>query len=83
MVLSDELAHVALAHRTNAQFAFTIRRCSPMTSCCSASADGATLVRMGELASGAPVLDDLKLEQIAALPLGSRIKLDRGRILSD
>jgi len=39
-------------------------------------ADGSTLMRMGVLAQGAPMLDELKLEQIPALPLGSRIKLD-------
>lgn len=134
MVLSDELAHVALGHRTNTQFAFhdqtmfsddeflqrfrfsrspeeiaaagkkavEILRKSPYNEKLSNAglflkalasraphfpnliranlgnqlSDGATLVRMGALASGGPVLDDQKLEQIAALPLGSRIKLD-------
>ena len=28
MVLSDELAHIALGHRTDTQFAFTTRPCS-------------------------------------------------------
>ena len=39
-------------------------------------ADGGTLTRMGDLATNAPMLEQDKLEQIAALPLGSRIKLD-------
>ena len=34
------------------------------------------VVRMGELILQAPKLDEGKLEQIAALPLGSRIKVD-------
>jgi hypothetical protein len=134
MVLSDELAHVALAHRTNTQFAFHDQtmfsddellqrfRCSRSPEEIAAAgskaveilkrspykaklsnaglflkalsakadhfpnliranlgnqlADGATLVRMGQLATAAPNLEDQKLEQIPALPLGSRIKLD-------
>lgn len=134
MVLSDELAHVALGHRTNTQYAFhdqtmfsdeqllerfrfsrsndeilaagkkaiELLQNSPYKDKLSNAglflkalslkaphfpnliranvgnqlADGATLVRMGSLANGAPVLDEQKLEQIAALPLGSRIKLD-------
>ncbi|HYP06197.1 MAG TPA: M48 family metalloprotease [Bryobacteraceae bacterium] len=134
MVLSDELAHVALAHRTDTQFAFhdqtmfsdhellqrfrfsrspeeiaaagakavEILAKSPYKEKLSNAglflkaistkasqfpnliranlgnqlADGATLTRMGALANGAPMLDELKLEQIPALPLGSRIKLD-------
>jgi hypothetical protein len=134
MVLSDELAHVALAHRTNTQFAFhdetmfsdgdllehfrfarspdeiasagkkavEILRNSPYKEKLSNAglflkelasrapsfpnliranlgnrlADGSTLVRMGSLTAEAPRLEEQKLEQIAALPLGSRIKLD-------
>ena len=134
MVLSDELAHVALAHRTNTQFAFhdetmfsdaqllehfrfsrspdeiasagkkavEILQNSPYKEKLSNAglflkelaaraprfpnliranlgnrlADGSTLVRMGSLAMEAPQLEDQKLEQIAALPLGSRVKLD-------
>jgi hypothetical protein len=134
MVLSDEIAHVALAHKTNTQFAFydqtmfsddellqrfrfsrsvdeiaaagrkavSILEKSPYKDKLSNAglflkalsakapqfpnliranlgnqlADGSTLVRMGQLATGAPNLDNEKLEQIAALPLGSRIKLD-------
>lgn len=134
MVLSDELAHVALAHRTNTQFAFhdqtmisdeqmlqrfRFSRSSEETAAASAKAveilgnspykdkmsnaglflkalvsrapqfpnliranlgnqlaDGETILRLGALATDAPVLEDQKLEQIAALPLGSRIKLD-------
>jgi hypothetical protein len=134
MVLSDELAHVALGHRTNTQFAFQdqtmfsdeqllerfrfsrspeeiaaagkkavdILRNSPYKDKMSNAglflkalaskapqfsnlicanlgnrlADGETLVRMGSLALGAPALEEQKLEQIAALPLGSRVKLD-------
>ncbi|MCP5115220.1 MAG: hypothetical protein GY953_30680 [bacterium] len=34
------------------------------------------LVRMSELADAAPDLDNSKLDQIPALPLGSRLKLD-------
>jgi hypothetical protein len=134
MVLSDELAHVALGHRTNTQFAFhnqtmfsdedllerfrfsrsgeemaaagakavEILRNSPykdkmanaglfLKALASRAphypqliranlgnqlADGATVVRLGDLASQAPLLEELKLDQIAALPLGSRVKLD-------
>jgi hypothetical protein len=134
MVLADELAHVALGHRTNTQFAFhdqtmfsdadllqrfrfsrspeevrtagekavELLASSPYKDRLSNAglflkalsskapqfpnliranlgnqlADGSTLVRMGQLASAAPMLDELKLEQIPALPLGSRIKLD-------
>lgn len=134
MVLSDELAHVALGHRTNTQFAFhdqtmvsdeellqrfrfsrsqeeitaagrkavEILTKSPYKEKLSNAglflkalaakapafpnliranlgnqlADGGTLTRMGALAKDAPVFDESKLEQIAALPLGSRIKLD-------
>jgi hypothetical protein len=134
MVLSDELAHVALGHRTNTQFAFhdqtmfsdaqllekfrfsrsaeeveaagskavEILRNSPyrdklsnaglflkalagkapqFPNLISASlgnrlADGQSLLRMKALALDAPALEEQKLEQIAALPLGSRVKLD-------
>jgi hypothetical protein len=38
--------------------------------------DGGTILRMAGLISQAPSLEDESLEQIAALPLGSRIKLD-------
>ncbi|HUS08569.1 MAG TPA: M48 family metalloprotease [Bryobacteraceae bacterium] len=134
MVLSDELAHIALGHRTNTQFAFhnqtmfsdedlmqkfrfsrtpqeiagagrkavEFLRNSPYKDKLSNAglflkalasraprypnliranignqlASGDTIVRMGELAVGAPTLEDARLEQIAALPLGSRVKLD-------
>lgn len=134
MVLSDELAHVALGHRTNTQFAFhdktmfsdeqllerfrfsrsaeeiqaagakavELLRNSPYKEKMSNAglflkalsgkatnfphlisanlgnrlADGETLVRMKTLAVDAPALENEKLEQIAALPLGSRVKLD-------
>lgn len=134
MVLSDELAHVALGHRTNTQFAFhdqmmisdeellqkfrfsrseeeigaagkkavELLAKSPYKDKLANAglflralaakapnfpklirpnlgnqlADGFTLVRMGTLAKEAPQLEEGKLEQIAALPLGSRIKLD-------
>src|ERR1019366_10460153 len=39
-----------------------------------ASAEG--LMRMQSLVKGSPALDESKLDQIAALPLGSRIHLD-------
>jgi len=39
-------------------------------------ASASNLVRLGELEQQAPPLEDDKIEQIAALPLGSRIKLD-------
>jgi hypothetical protein len=134
MVLADELAHVALGHRTATQFAFTnqtmfsdedllqrfrfsrtaeeigaasakavqMLRASPYSSKLSNAglflkalasralqfpnliranignqlASGETVVRMGELANQAPQLEEERLEQIAALPLGSRIKVD-------
>jgi hypothetical protein len=134
MVLSDELAHVALGHRTNTQFAFhdqtmfsdeqllerfrfsrspeeiaaagtkavEILRNSPYRDkmanaglflkalsnkaphfpnliCANLGnrlADGETVVRMASVTLDAPALEDQKLEQIPALPLGSRVKLD-------
>ncbi|HXV78040.1 MAG TPA: M48 family metalloprotease [Candidatus Polarisedimenticolaceae bacterium] len=39
-------------------------------------ADAQTLVRMNEVMRGAPELDETSLEQIAALPLGGRVKVD-------
>src|SRR5262249_37770246 len=39
-------------------------------------AEGGNVVRMAGLLSRAPKLEDESLEQIAALPLGARIKLD-------
>jgi hypothetical protein len=39
-------------------------------------ASGSNLVRLAELAAKAPALDETKLEQIAALPLGSRVRLN-------
>jgi len=134
MVLSDELAHIALGHRTNTQFAFhnqtmfsdedllqrfrfartteeiseagtkavamlqnslygekmsaaglflkALANRSPRfpnlirASLGNQLAKGETLLRMGELTAHAPSLEEKQLEQIAALPLGSRIKLD-------
>jgi hypothetical protein len=134
MVLSDELAHIALGHRTNTQFAFhnqtmfsdedllerfrfartheeiaeagakavAMLRNSPYKEKMSNAglflealasrapkfpnliranignqlADGSTIVRMGELLDKAPQLKEQQLDQIAALPLGSRVKLD-------
>ncbi len=134
MVLADELAHIALGHRTNTQFAFhdqtmfsdedllerfrfsrtpdeidaagvkavDILSKSPYQGKLSNAglflkalsslaprfpnliranignrlADGGTIPRMAQLISMAPALEDKSLEQIAALPLGSRIKLD-------
>jgi hypothetical protein len=39
-------------------------------------ANAEALSRLAEFASAAPALDDQKLEQIAALPLGSRVKVN-------
>jgi hypothetical protein len=134
MVLSDELAHIALGHKTNTQFAFRsmtmfsdeelIERFrfartqqetaeagkraveflskSPYASKLGNAglflralssraprfpnlirpnignglANGETILRMADLLARAPSLEEDKLEQIAALPLGSRVKLD-------
>jgi hypothetical protein len=134
MVLSDELAHIALGHRTETMFAFSDRTIFPeeeilrrlrfarppseidaagkraveilakspyrdklgnaglflralasraprLTRLIEANlgnrlASAGTLVRLGELASAAPPLEEHKLDQIAALPLGSRVRLD-------
>jgi len=134
VVLSDELAHIALGHRTETMYAFgdltmfadkeTLRRLhlartpqeieaaskkaiailsrSPYKDKLSNAglflkalanraprlenlieanlgnqlASGSHLVRLGALAGQAPALDENKIEQIAALPLGSRIRLD-------
>ena len=134
MVLSDELAHIALGHRTDTMFAFSdqtmfedsqilqklrlgrsereieaaSRKAVEMLSNSpykgklanaglflkvlesrapylmnliqanlgnQLASDG-DLLRLSELAGKAPELDEGKMEQIAALPLGSRIKLD-------
>ena len=42
-------------------------------------ADAAALTRLAEFTSSAPELQESQLEQIAALPLGSRVKLDPWR----
>jgi len=134
MVLSDELAHIALGHRTDTRYAFSdqimltdadlLNRLqlgrppeeiaaagvkavemlsqSPYTSKLSNAglflkalgsrsaqlpnliranlgnqlASGTSLLRMEPFAQQAPALEQEKLEQIAALPLGSRIRLD-------
>lgn len=133
MVLADELAHIALGHRTQTQFAFynqtmlsdeeTLQRFrfqrspdeiadagkktielmqnSPYKKLANAGlflkalnnrsphlpkliqanlgnqlASGETLLRLSGFVSQAPPLEEDKLEQIAALPLGSRIKVD-------
>jgi hypothetical protein len=39
-------------------------------------ANAATLARLAEFTAAAPALEESQLQQIAALPLGSRIKLD-------
>src|SRR3981189_2075877 len=48
-------------------------------------AENGTVTRMSQLATSAPALDWNKLDQIAALPLGGRVKLnpwdDRGEIV--
>ncbi len=134
MVLAGELAHIALGHRTNTQFAFNdetmltdqellenfrfsrseaeiaeanrkaaeILQNSPykeklgnaglflralgerapqFPSLISANfgnqlASGGNVERLSELAISAPKLEDDRLDQIAALPLGSRVRLD-------
>ncbi len=139
LVLADELAHIALGHRTPTQFAFynqtmlndadllvrlrlertsreldeagaktiEIMRTSPYQKTANAGlflkalasrsaslprllaanvgnqvANTAALGRLAEFTASAPDLEEAKLEQIAALPLGSRVKLDpyTGRI---
>jgi hypothetical protein len=133
LLLADELAHIALAHRTPTQFAFRnqtmlsdaellqrihfertsaemesagkktveIMRASPYQKTANAGlflqaltsrsgvlprllaanmgnqvANAATLARLAEFTAAAPALEESQLQQIAALPLGSRIKLD-------
>jgi hypothetical protein len=133
LVLADELAHIALGHRTPTQFAFynqtmlsdaellaqlrfersareleeagaktiEIMRASPYQATGSAGlflkalasrraalprllaanlgnqlANPRALERLAEFMANAPELEEDKLEQIAALPLGSRIKLN-------
>jgi hypothetical protein len=133
LVLASELAHIALGHRTQTQFAFSnqtmlsdaellqrfrfqrtpaemdaaskktieIMRASPYKNTTNAGlflkalaarnqalprllqanlgnaiADAAALARLQAFADAAPPLEEDKLEQIAALPLGSRIKLN-------
>ena len=136
LVLADELAHIALGHRTPTQFAFRnqtmlsdaevlqrlhfertpaeleaaskktieIMRASPYQKTANAGlflkalaarrsmlprllaanlgnqlADPEALARLAEFTASAPELNENQLEQIAALPLGSRIKLDPWR----
>ncbi len=133
LMLADELAHIALGHRTPTQFAFRdqtmltdaqmlqrlhfersageletagkktieIMRASPYQKTVNAGlflkalgtrsgslprllaanlgnqvANAEALARLAEFTSSAPELEESQLEQIAALPLGSRIKLD-------
>jgi hypothetical protein len=133
LVLADELAHIALGHTTQTQFAFhnqtmlsdaellqrfrfqrppeemdaagkktiEIMRASPYQKTGNAGlflkalasqsaalprllqanlgnqvANADALARLAEFAASAPALDQNKLEQIAALPLGSRVKLN-------
>ena len=134
VVLSDELAHIALGHRTETMYAFSdetmfadheilsrlrfsrspqeieaagkramqILSNSPYKDKLSNAglflkalasraprlgnliqanlgnrlANANNLLRLAELASRAPALDENKMEQIAALPLGSRTKVD-------
>jgi peptidase M48-like protein len=133
LVLASELAHIALGHPTQTQFAFnnqtmlsdlellqrfrferpaedmqaasekavTMMRASPYSNLANAGlflkalaahraamprllqaslgdqvADAAALARLESFAAAAPALEPEKLDQIAALPLGSRLKLD-------
>ena len=134
MAISDELAHIALGHRTETMFAFSdftifedseildrmrmsrpeeeieeasakalellerspygdklaqaglflqaLERRSPQlpnliqSNFGSSLASPQRLLRLHELSRQAPELDEEKLEQIAALPLGSRVRLD-------
>jgi hypothetical protein len=133
LTLSNELAHIALGHPTQTQFAFNnqtmlsdlellrnfhlarppeemqaasekaiaMMRASPYSNLANAGlflkalaahraamphllqaslgdrvADPAALARLASFAADAPPLEADKLDQIAALPLGSRIKLD-------
>ena len=133
LVLADQLAHIALGHRTPTQYAFTnqtmlsdpevlqrlrfertapemleagkktieIMRASPYANTANAGlflkalaartgalphllhpnlgdmlADPQSLARLEQFVDAAPALEENKLEQIAALPLGSRVKLN-------
>ncbi len=134
MVLAEELAHIALGHRTKTAYAFSdqtmlsdeealeklrFNRTQPEMEAASKKAiemlanspykdklgtaglflkalggrsaaltylvranlgnqfaSGSNLLALVELSKKAPMLDERKLEQIAALPLGSRVKLD-------
>ena len=133
LTLASELAHIALGHPTQTQFAFNnqtmlsdpelllrfhfarsaeemqaasekavaMMRASPYSNLVNAGlflkalaarraamprllqaslgdqvADAAALVRLASFAAAAPPLEPEKLDQIAALPLGSRVKLD-------
>jgi hypothetical protein len=133
LVLADQLAHVALGHRTQTQYAFTDQtmvsdaqllqllrfqrtpdemaaagkktiemiQASPYKDTSNAGlfmkamamrvdalthllhanlgdqmADAQSLARLRQFTDSAPALEDNKLEQIAALPLGSRVRLN-------
>ncbi|HLW76871.1 MAG TPA: M48 family metalloprotease [Bryobacteraceae bacterium] len=133
LMLADELAHIALGHATQTQFAFhnqtmlsdaellqrfrferspvemaeaakktiEIMKASPYQKMANAGlflkalashsqalprllqanlgnqvANADALARLAEFTAAAPALDEAKLEQIAALPLGSRVKLE-------
>lgn len=133
LTLASELAHIALGHATQTQFAFNnqtmlsdpellqrfrferpadelqaasekafaMMRASPYSNLANAGlflkalaarraamprllqaslgdqvADAAALARLASFAEAAPALETNKLDQIAALPLGSRVKLD-------
>lgn len=133
LMLADELAHIALGHRTPTQFAFSnqtmlsdaelldkfhfdrtpeeldeagiktiaMMKASPYTKTSNAGlflkalaarsaalprllaanlgnqvANESALARLADFTAQAPEIEDAKLEQIAALPLGSRVKLN-------
>ncbi len=133
LVLADELAHIALGHATQTQFAFhnqtmlsdaellqrfrfqraagemesagkktiEIMRASPYKNTAAAGlflkalasrsvllprllqsnlgnqvANSDAIARLAEFTASAPPLNDAQLEQIAALPLGSRVKVE-------
>ena len=52
------------------------RQCSELIVPVVMVTENGTVTRMAQLATGAPALDWNKLDQIAALPLGGRVKLN-------
>jgi hypothetical protein len=84
MALAHELAHIVLGHNLGSKYAFLKvlnTRAGALNALLTAHlgnnmTEGAAVTRMSQLMGSAPQVDWNKLDQIAALPLGGRVKLN-------